>query len=509
MHQPLRLAVAIVFIGSAILLGTSVARSADPATTERISGSARADTAAALARATTGSPSMIYLVSSDDFADALAAGVAASHEGMVLLVHPNGVPEATAVVLADHPDARLVVVGGTRRLPAGVDEEIARLSGRRPTRVAGANRYATATALAQQASPAGVDTVWLTSGVTAPDALSAGAAAASQGGALLLTARQALPQATIDALRVLSPRRAVVVGGTAAVSDDVVGQLQSLVDEVSRIGGADRYATAAAVARAAFPQPSAALITTGRVWADALAATPLAASLEAPVLLVPRRCVPADAAETLAGVQRIVIAGGPAAVSPRVDDLAACRDEIAGVTTDDLGPSWRPGCPVEPADLRRIMVDYHTFEGDVKVGSLVVHRRVAPALVGVFDQLFAERFPFERVTAVDAFDASDAAAMAANATTAFNCRAVTGRPGVWSEHSYGTAIDINPVQNPYVTRNTVEPSAGGDFVDRGAVRPGMVVTGGVVDSAFAAIGWEWGGRWRTIKDYQHFSESGR
>jgi len=99
--------------------------------------------------------------------------------------------------------------------------------------------------------------------------------------------------------------------------------------------------------------------------------------------------------------------------------------------------------------------------------------------------------------------------MRANNSSAFNCRAVTGG-GRWSEHAYGRAIDLNPVQNPYVDRDgSVLDPASAPYTDRTRRDPGMIRTGEVVVEAFAAIGWEWGGNFRSIKDYQHFSQSGR
>jgi hypothetical protein len=98
--------------------------------------------------------------------------------------------------------------------------------------------------------------------------------------------------------------------------------------------------------------------------------------------------------------------------------------------------------------------------------------------------------------------------MAANNTSAYNCRKVTGGTS-WSEHSYGKAIDINPIQNPYVNGSTVLPSAGKSYVSRSTYKKGMIRSGDVVTKSFAAAGWTWGGSYRTLKDYQHFSVSGR
>ncbi|MFW6031301.1 MAG: M15 family metallopeptidase [Myxococcota bacterium] len=98
--------------------------------------------------------------------------------------------------------------------------------------------------------------------------------------------------------------------------------------------------------------------------------------------------------------------------------------------------------------------------------------------------------------------------MEANNTSAFNCRRMTSGSR-WSEHAYGTAIDVNPIQNPYVRGAVVQPPAGEAYVDRTATRKGMLRAGGPVVGAFAEAGWKWGGEWRTMKDYQHFSVSGR
>ncbi len=97
--------------------------------------------------------------------------------------------------------------------------------------------------------------------------------------------------------------------------------------------------------------------------------------------------------------------------------------------------------------------------------------------------------------------------MAANVTSGFNCRSTTGATA-FSQHSYGRAIDLNPIQNPYVRGDAVQPPAGRDYVDRSDRRPGMVLANDAVVRAYAAVGWEWGGEYRSLKDYQHFSANG-
>ena len=180
----------------------------------------------------------------------------------------------------------------------------------------------------------------------------------------------------------------------------------------------------------------------------------------------------------------------------------------APVTAARLGSSHRPGCPVRTADLRLVTVTHLRFDGSTARGELVVHRDAAAAVVQVFRSLLAARFPLASVRTVEAYGSDDARSMAANNTSAYNCRRTTGGTG-WSEHAHGRALDLNPVQNPYVRGTTVLPAAGRPYVDRARPRPGMVLAGGAAVRAFASVGWKWGGSFTSLKDYQHFSASGR
>jgi hypothetical protein len=191
---------------------------------------------------------------------------------------------------------------------------------------------------------------------------------------------------------------------------------------------------------------------------------------------------------------------------PRFEALIGVVD--GAVSAGMENSSWRPGCPVPKEDLRVILLTHWGFDGRVHQGMLVVHEDEARPVVKVFKRLFRARFPIKRMELVDEYGGDDDRSMAANNTSAFNCRPVTGGSG-WSEHSYGWAIDINPVQNPYVTSDgTVLPPQGAAYVDRTRTARGMIHDGDVVVRAFAAIGWEWGGHFESIVDYQHFSATG-
>ena len=180
----------------------------------------------------------------------------------------------------------------------------------------------------------------------------------------------------------------------------------------------------------------------------------------------------------------------------------------SSVTASELGGSWREGCPVAIEDLQQISVSYWGFDEQVKLGSLVAHVSVADDLVGVFEVLFEAGYPIERIDPIEVFAGDDDASMAANNTSAFNCRTVAGT-NIWSQHAYGSAVDINPLQNPYVVGSSVYPPAGTTYLDRSLELPGMIVKGGVVVDAFESIGWIWGGTWDNNKDYQHFSVAGQ
>ena len=180
------------------------------------------------------------------------------------------------------------------------------------------------------------------------------------------------------------------------------------------------------------------------------------------------------------------------------------RWEVRPATRALLGRSWRPGCPVPVADLRIVGLTYRHFDGSVRDGVLVLHKDVVTRARPVFAAMYATRFPLRRVRPVTDYGASDDRSMAADNTSGFNCRpaVAAGRP-TWSRHAYGRAVDVNPVENPYLFRGKVLPPAGTPYADRRRHRPGMIVKGGVVHRVFTRAGFRWGGTWSS-PDYQHF-----
>jgi hypothetical protein len=182
------------------------------------------------------------------------------------------------------------------------------------------------------------------------------------------------------------------------------------------------------------------------------------------------------------------------------------------------GVSLRPGCPVGVEELRYVRTSHWNFEGAISTGELVVHRDEVEPLRTVFAALFDARFPIRRMTLVDDFGlaedpdlgADDFASIEADNTSAFNCRLRTGSTTQFSEHSYGRAIDINPLENPYVgASGTTSHPLSVPYLDRSVAEPGVILEDSTVVVAFEQVGWQWGGDWSSPKDYQHFSRTGR
>jgi hypothetical protein len=171
------------------------------------------------------------------------------------------------------------------------------------------------------------------------------------------------------------------------------------------------------------------------------------------------------------------------------------------------GATWSPACPVSLADLRYVTVSFHGFDGRPHTGELVVNRRVAGQVVSVFARLYQAGFPIEQMRLVTTADLSAHPTGDGNNTAAFVCRAARQQRR-WSAHAYGLAVDVDPFQNPYRRGDLVLPELASAYLDRGRVRPGMIRPGDVVTRAFAAIGWTWGGNWRSPTDLMHFSATG-
>lgn len=219
-------------------------------------------------------------------------------------------------------------------------------------------------------------------------------------------------------------------------------------------------------------------------------------------MAVPRITVPAAAAALLA---LTTATGGHAAAAP---EFVGGISPLPAVVKQRMTPSvWRPGCPVPLERLRRVVVTHRMFSGGARRGIVVVNVDVARRTLDAFRALYEAGVPIRRMRPIEAYGGDDFRSIEADNTSAFNCRPATGSTR-WSQHAYGRAIDVNPIENPYVSGGSTAHRASIPYLDRGRVRPGMAVEGGPLVAAFDAVGFGWGGRWSGVTDYQHFSSTG-
>lgn len=193
---------------------------------------------------------------------------------------------------------------------------------------------------------------------------------------------------------------------------------------------------------------------------------------------------------------------------PKDGRFAATVGAVTPAIRQRMGQTWSEACPVGLGGLRYLTVSFRGFDGAAHTGELVVNAEVADDVVQVFRRLFDAGFPIEEMRLPTTADLTAPPTGDGNNTAGLVCRASRGQT-TWSQHAYGLAVDVNPFHNPMVKRDLVLPELASAYRDRTAVRPGMHLPGGPSVRAFAEIGWEWGGDWRSSKDYMHFSRNGR
>jgi putative cell wall-binding protein len=292
----------------------------------RLSGTDRYATAAAISKATfvPGVP-YLFVATGRGFPDALPGGALAAQLGApLLLVSTSSIPTPTLNEIKRLKPTDIYVLGG----PAVVAETVVQqlrsydhATAGATYRLAGADRFATAAAISSAAFAPGVDTAFIATGANFPDALAGAPASAALGGPLLLVTATSTPAATRTELGRLKPKRIVILGGTAVVSATVAGQLDAYTTgPVSRWSGADRYATAAAIATQAFPSAGSVFVANGLNFPDALAGGPSAGAFGAPLVLTAPGSLPTASRQQLTRLKpvRVFILGGPSVVSVTV-----------------------------------------------------------------------------------------------------------------------------------------------------------------------------------------------
>ncbi|MFS3130628.1 M15 family metallopeptidase [Nocardioides sp. Bht2] len=194
--------------------------------------------------------------------------------------------------------------------------------------------------------------------------------------------------------------------------------------------------------------------------------------------------------------------------SRRTTVSAVFASSLAPVNAAMVKYSYRAGCPVGPAKLTQLTMTYRTYAGTYRAGRMIVAKAAVKPIRAAFRAGFNAGFRIRRMVPVEAYRGSDPKAMRANNTSAFNCRSITGDPTALSPHAYGTAVDINTVQNPYRdTSGTWWPSRN-KWINRNLQHPGMIKNSSAIRREFGRQGFTWGGIWRN-PDWQHFDPRGR
>lgn len=171
--------------------------------------------------------------------------------------------------------------------------------------------------------------------------------------------------------------------------------------------------------------------------------------------------------------------------------------------------SWREDCPVGLDGLTYLTMSFYGFDELAHTGEMLVASEFADGVVEVFRRLWEVRFPIEEIRVQDQAEMDAHPTGDGNVTGSFECRPAVGRSGGWSMHAYGLAVDINPFHNPYTRGEVVAPELASSYIDRANQRPGMILEGAPAVGAFEEMGWGWGGRWTTARDWMHFSSNGR
>lgn len=188
-----------------------------------------------------------------------------------------------------------------------------------------------------------------------------------------------------------------------------------------------------------------------------------------------------------------------------IAEYCATISPITSTIFEKMPYSWRDNNPVALENLRYLTLTHWGFDGHVYEGEMVVHAQVADEVVAIFEELFIARYPIEKMHLVDAYVADDERSCSDNNSSAFCSRPII-RSDRWSVHSFGLAIDINPLLNPFKGRGTIAPASGAPFLNRKLECKGLIDENDAAYKAFTKRGWTWGGHWQSVIDYQHFEK---
>lgn len=188
-----------------------------------------------------------------------------------------------------------------------------------------------------------------------------------------------------------------------------------------------------------------------------------------------------------------------------IDTVFAAMPIPPEIETRMRGISYPEGATVALSDLRYLSVSYIDFNGESQNGEMVCNKQIAADLVKIFRELYLAGYQINSMRLIDDFGGSDDASMEADNTSCFNYRPVSGGRSL-SKHAYGMAVDINPLENPYVKGDKVLPANATPYVNREKKFDHKIDQADLCHKLFTAHGFKWGGSWRSVKDYQHFEK---
>ena len=184
-------------------------------------------------------------------------------------------------------------------------------------------------------------------------------------------------------------------------------------------------------------------------------------------------------------------------------------DELKTYITGGSYPDTDKPLQISYEELEYVHVLHYDFEGQVQEGELICNQAIAQDLTEIFKELYDNQYPIEKIRLIDEYDADDDASMEDNNTSCFNYRVVEGKTTL-SNHSYGLAVDINPLYNPYVRtkdgETLVSPENAVPYADRSMDFPYKIDENDLCCQLFVKYGFTWGGNWNSVKDYQHFEK---
>ena len=210
----------------------------------------------------------------------------------------------------------------------------------------------------------------------------------------------------------------------------------------------------------------------------------------------------------LCGIQQAAVKEGAGNMEAQFYDMPLDEGIKARITGISY-PDTEEAVQVSYDDLAYVHVLHYDFNGEVQEGEIICNQAISKDLVEIFEELYHQKYPIEKIRLVDEYHGDDEASMADNNSSCFNYRVIAGTNRI-SNHAYGKAIDINPLYNPYITyRNGVEcvaPANASAYADRGKMFEHKIDESDLCYKLFTEHGFSWGGSWSRSKDYQHFEK---